>query len=85
MFFEKTLKILNLSKNDIGADGVNYLVHALTNNTVGESFCSFRLVSSQRLCLHLNLLKLNWWCRNENSIGNEGLRHLMKALKINTV
>jgi hypothetical protein len=40
-FFTKTLTIISLGNNEIGDDGIRYLIPVLQNNQVKAIFCSY--------------------------------------------
>ena len=90
-YFIQTLTTLNLSSNQIGAEGAQHLSDALLHNTVRQNHLFFLSLSLSLLLLLSyptafyfiqTLTTLNLY---DNQIGAEGAQHLSDALLHNTV
>ncbi len=77
----KTLTALDLSRNQIGDNGVQHLANALLNNTVKFFFCfhfhNFDLRIFKQTLIDLNIA--------DNNIGNESVQYLIDGLQNNRV
>ena len=80
-FFTQTLTELNLSWNQIRAQGAKDLCHALREKGVRRIFSSStQKTHTDFFTQTLNTLDLQW-----NKIGDEGAKYLSHALRVNRV
>jgi Ran GTPase-activating protein (RanGAP) involved in mRNA processing and transport len=80
-FCTQTLTTLDLSDNEIGADGAQHLADALRNNTVTVILHS----SISYMHLYFCTQTLTTLDLSDNEIGADGAQHLADALRNNTV